>query len=299
MRRRQSILSIAFAASMLSGCLGSFGTPGEPTGTGTGTGTGSGSGTGTGTGTGTGSGDTGGGGGGGTAGGGGGGGGGGTTMPPAMQGSLAAKLDKATDTIRLNETKSYMLTLTPSGGLTGGVTLALDTPPAGVTAKFTPATVNVTDANPVTVQVDVTVAPDLATPTTSAAVAVKAVSGSINASASLGLTIPPELLITIAKGVAIGTAASPNTTAFSGVSTMNVKYAAGMKITWVNLDGINHEIHAQLTANALGVAHEGGPLMANSGNSYTQAITGPGTIKANDTHCHLHPQMIGPTINFQ
>ena len=155
MRRRLSLLSIAFAATLMGGCLGSFGAPGEPTGTGTGTGTGSGSGTQSG-------------------------GGDGNpaqptptptpdptpTMPPAQTGSFAAALDKATDTIRLNETKSYQLTLTPSGGLTGGVTLALDTPPAGVTAVFTPATVNITDANPVTVKVDVTVAPDLATPTT-------------------------------------------------------------------------------------------------------------------------------------
>ena len=38
MRRRHSILPIAFAASLLGGCLGSFGAPGEGTGTGTGTG---------------------------------------------------------------------------------------------------------------------------------------------------------------------------------------------------------------------------------------------------------------------
>jgi plastocyanin len=272
----------------MGGCLGSFGAPGEPTGTGTGTGTGSGGGTQSG-------------------------GGDGNpaqptptptpdptpTMPPAQTGSFAAALDKATDSIRLNETKSYQLTLTPSGGLTGGVTLALDNPPAGVTAVFTPATVNITDANPVTVKVDLTVAPDLATPTTSSPVAIKATSGTINASASLGLTIPAELLITIAKGVAIGSAASPNTTAFSGVSTMNVKYATGMKVTFVNMDTIAHEVHAQLTANTLGIAHEGGQLMANAGNSYTQTITGKGIIKANDLHCHLHPAMMGPTINFE
>jgi plastocyanin len=295
MRRRHSILTIAFAASLLSGCLGSFGSPGEGTGTSTGTGTGDGTGSGTGSGISTGNGAQ--------------GGGDGTPtpdptptpppMPPAVMGSFTAALDKSTDSIRLNETKSYQLTLTPANGLTGGVTLALDAPPAGVSAKFTPATVNITDANPVTVQVDLTVAPDLATPTTSAPVAIKATSGTINASASLGLTIPAELLITIAKGVAIGSAASPNQTAFGGVSTLNVKYATGMKITWINNDSINHEIHAQATANGLGVAHEGGPLMANGANVYTQTINGKGTINANDTHCHIHPAMIGPTINFQ
>jgi plastocyanin len=220
-------------------------------------------------------------------------------MPPAVMGSFTAALDKTTDTIRLNETKSYTLTLTPANGLTGGVTLALAAPPAGVSAVFTPATINIADANPVTVKVDVTVAPDQATPTTSGTVAIKASSGTITASASLGLTIPAELLISIAKGVAIGSAASPNTTAFSGVSTMTVKYATGMKVTFVNNDLINHEIHAQNSANALGIAHEGGPLMASQGNTYSQTISGPGTINANDLHCHIHPEMIGPKIIFQ
>jgi plastocyanin len=290
MRRIPSFLPIAFAASLLGGCLGSFGAPGEGTGTSTGSGSGTGSGDGTGSGTGTGNGVS---------------GGDGTptptptpTMPPAVQGSFTAALDKATDSIRLNETKSYTLTLTPANGLTGGITLALDNPPAGVTAVFTPATVNITDTNAVTVQVAMTVASD-ATSTTSAAVGVKATSGSINASASLGLTIPAELLIQIAKGVAIGTAAAPNTTAFGTSAQMNVKYVTGLKVTFVNNDIINHEIHAQGSANAAGIAHEGGPLMANVGNVYTQTITAPMLIKAGDWRCHIHSNMNGFNINIQ
>src|SRR3954470_22155227 len=98
MRRRHSILPIVFPATMMGGCLGSFGSPGEGTGTSTGTGTGDGTGAGTGSGDGTGNGamptpdptptPT------------------PTPMPPAQQGSFAAALDKATDSIRLNETKS-------------------------------------------------------------------------------------------------------------------------------------------------------------------------------------------------
>jgi plastocyanin len=292
MRRSYSILTIAFAASLLSGCLGSFGTPGEGTGTSTGTGTGTGSGSGTGAGDGSGNGAQ---------------GSGGSTgtpdptptpMPPAVQGSFTASLDKTTDSIRLNETKSYQLTLTPANGLTGGVTLALDNPPAGVSAKFTPATVNIADATPVKVQVDLTVAPG-ATSTTTAAVAIKAVSGAINSSATLGVTIPPELLIEIAQGVAIGTAASPNTTAFGTSAQMNVKYVPGLKVTFVNHDKINHEVHAGASANAAGIAHEGGPLMANGANSYTQTINGPALIKGSDWRCHIHSMMLGFDINIQ
>jgi len=288
MRRRHLILPIAFAA-MMGGCLGSFGSPGEGTGSQTGTGTGDGTGSGTGTGTGSGDGVA----------------GNPTptpdptpTMPPAEQGSMTAALDKATDSIRLNETKSYTLTLTPAGGLTGGVTLALDNPPAGVTAVFTPATVNITDTNPVTVQVALSVASD-ATSTTSSTVGIKAISGDINAAASLGLTIPAELLIQIAKGVAIGTAASPNSTAFGFSGTMNVKFVTGLKITFINNDAINHEIHAQGSANTAGIAHETGPLMANVGNVYTSTINAPILIKAGDWRCHIHSNMLGFNINIQ
>jgi plastocyanin len=293
MRRRNQILPLAFAASLLGGCLGSFGTPGggpEPTttapgstdtGSGNGAQTGGGDGTGTGTGTGT-----------------------PTptptpapTMPPATQGTLTSAFAKATDSIRLNETKGYIVTLTPGGGLTGGVTLALDNPPAGVSAKFTPDSVNITGSTPVTFQVDITVAATSAT-AASVPVAVKATSGSISSTAQIGVTIPNELVITIAKGVALGTAAAKNTTAFSGVATLDVKYSPGLKITWVNNDSINHEIHSQGTAVAVGIAHQGGQLLANAGNVYTQTVNTMADISANDTHCHLHPNMIGPKIHF-
>ena len=80
---------------------------------------------------------------------------------------------------------------------------------------------------------------------------------------------------------------------------MNVKYVQGLKVTFINNDIINHEIHAQLTANSAGIAHEGGPLMANGANSYTQTITGPTLIKSTDWRCHIHSNMLGFNINIQ
>ena len=122
-------------------------------------------------------------------------------MPPGDdRASLAAKLDKATDTIRLNETKSYTLTLTPAGGLTGGVTLALDNPPAGVTAKIHARRRSTSPTPPRSPSRSTSPSHPTATPTTSASVSVKAVSGSINASASLGVTVPAELLIHVRQG---------------------------------------------------------------------------------------------------
>jgi plastocyanin len=324
MRRSRPLLSYAFSASLfVGGCLGSFGAPGEgPTtpqvsphsgtssgagsssggsssGSGSsnvGSGSSSGSGTGTGGGTGGGSGN-----GGGSSGGSGGSGGsagsGGTmTGPPATSGALATTLSVQSDTLRLNETKAYTVTVTPSGGFNGLVTLALENPPAGVSAVFTPATFMAGGA-PMTTQLELSVASD-ATAAPSLPVSIKASSGAITSSASLTLAVPAELLITIAKGVQIGSSAVKNTTAFSNTSEMTVKYVPGLKVTFVNNDIINHEIHAQNTANMEGIQHEQGPLMANAANSYTQTISGPGDIQANDIHCHLHPNMIGPLIHI-
>lgn len=284
MRRRHNLLSIAFAASLAGGCLGSFGTPGEgqpaPTDPAPSSSTGGGD---------NGAASS----------------GGGMTpapapdptpMPPAQQGTLAASLDKTTDNIRLNETKSYMVTLTPSGGFTGGVTLSLDGAPAGVTAKFTPGVINFTDATPATAKLDVSVASDMATPATSVSLTVKAVSGDISASANLGVTIPAELLIAIPNGVDIGTAAAPNKDAFGTYGLPVIQVAAGTKVTWVNNDTINHEIHSD---GSLGIAHEGGELLANQGNSYTQTFqlpAGATTPQVFTYRCHKHPNMLGQII---
>jgi plastocyanin len=283
MRRRHHILPIAFAASLLGGCLGSFGAPaggGQSQDPGSMTGTG-----------------------GDTTGGGGSTGGGDPTptpdptpMPPAQTGTMAAALDKTTDTIRLNETKSYTLTITPAGGLTGGVTLTLDGAPAGVTYKFTPGTINITDATAVTAKLDVIVASNMATPAQAVPLNIKAASGSISATATLGVNIPAELLVEIPSGVAIGTAASPNKAAFGTYGLPVIQVAAGTKVTWVNRDGINHEIHSD---GNLGIAHETGPLMANGGNTYSQTFKLPAGTTTPQTYsyrCHIHPNMLGQII---
>jgi plastocyanin len=294
MRRRQTILSVAFAASLAGGCLGSAPTsdpqPSSPSPSTPSNGNGASSSPGTGS-TGTPS--------------------GGTpsptptptptpdptptptptpTGPPATAGSLAVALDKSSDTIRLNETKTYTATLTPSGGFNGDVVLALDGAPAGITAVFTPAQLMVSGTTPATVQVAVKVASDMATPAASVPLSIKASSGSISNAAALGVMVPAELLVQIPKGVNIGTAAAPNQTAFGTFGMPVIQVAAGTKVTWVNGDAINHEIHSDGT---LGIAHEPGPLMANGANSYTQTFKSTGTYAY---RCHIHPNMKGEII---
>jgi hypothetical protein len=191
------------------------------------------------------------------------------------------------------------VTVTPSADFSGGgVTLGVDgLPAAGVTATFTPAQLTMA-SSPQTIKLDLHVASDAAV-APSLALSIKASSGAISGATPLALTIPAELLITVAKGVQIGSSANPDLTAWGGTSSLTVKFVPGLKVTFENLDTINHQVHAQNSANLAGIAHEGGPLMANGANVYTQTIKGPATIKANDIHCHIHPNMIGPTINIQ
>jgi plastocyanin len=212
------------------------------------------------------------------------------TGPPATQGSIAVALDKSTDTIRLNESKTYTVTLTPSGGFSGDVVLSLEGAPAGITATFTPAQLMVSGTTPATAQVAVKVASDMATPAASVPLSVKGTSGTISNSAALGMQVPAELLVQIPKGVSIGTAAAPNMTAFGAYGMPVLEVAAGTKVTWVNTDTINHEIHSD---GSLGIAHEGGPLMANSANAYTQTFKTAGTFSY---RCHIHPNMKGEII---
>ena len=67
------------------------------------------------------------------------------------------------------------------------------------------------------------------------------------AATHLALSIQAELLVSIPKGVDIGSNANPNLTAF-GAQTINTLFVApGTKVTFVNDDAINHEIHSDGT----------------------------------------------------
>jgi plastocyanin len=198
-------------------------------------------------------------------------------------------LDKTTDTVRLNESHSYTATITPSNGFSGSVTLSLEGAPAGVTATFDPAAVMVSTA-PVTVAVTVAVASDMAVPASSVPLSIKGTSGAITSAAALGVMIPAELFVQIPKGVNIGTAAAPNKTAFGTFGMPVIEVAAGTKVTWVNNDIIDHEVHSDGT---LGIAHESGPLKANGANTYTQTFSKAGTFSY---RCHIHPNMMAQIV---
>lgn len=194
-------------------------------------------------------------------------------------GTSTIALSESTGTLRLNESKTVTITITPNGA-TGTGTLALANAPAGVTAVFTPATVTLAGA-PVTATMTITTAGDM-TAANSVATRVQLAVGGTTSTSTFGVTVLPELVVTISKGVAL----TNNLTAF-GAAMIPVKLVApGTKVTFVNNDGVEHRIHADGTG---GIAHAPNNMAANGG-SYTQTINAAGDISF---YCHIHPGMKG------
>jgi hypothetical protein len=119
---------------------------------------------------------------------------------------------------------------------------------------------------------------------------VTATSGSISTSAPLTLDLLQEVLITIPKGVPLGTAQAPNNSAFGAVSTQILFVNPGTKVTFINMDTRNHEIHAN--NNPTGLQHQPGQLQANGANTYSQILKA-GTV---NFRCHIHPNMLGQIV---
>jgi plastocyanin len=207
--------------------------------------------------------------------------------PPASSGSLALMTGSTSFALRMNEKVTADLTVVPSGSFSGVVTYAASNLPPGVTATFDPPGGML--SSPATVKLTLSSASD-AQPVAGKALSVQATSGAISATLPLTLDLKAELLVTIPKGVDIGTMAAPNLTAFGAQSIPTLFVAPGTKVTFVNADTINHEIHSDGT---LGVAHEGGQLMAGGANSYTQTFSGTGTLQF---RCHIHPNMLGQIV---
>jgi plastocyanin len=209
--------------------------------------------------------------------------------PPSPTGSITLSLASSSETVRLNESKTLQLMVTPAGGFDGMVQFTLDNPPAGLTGTFNPPGMMMSGIAAQPVQLTLQVPSDFQ-PSNSVALSIKAASGTITASAPLTLDVPPELLVAIPANVDIGTSANPNLMAFGAQSIPTIFISPGTKVTFVNNDSINHEIHSDGT---LGIQHEGGPLQANGANTYTQTFNGTGTF---DFRCHIHPNMKGEIV---
>jgi plastocyanin len=207
--------------------------------------------------------------------------------PPAAQGKIDLMMSSTSESIRLNETLTYDVMVLPSQGFNGSVVYSVEGLPTGVTATFDPPGGMISTAT--TTKLTLKSAGD-AVPATGKALTLKATSGTIIGQLAVTLDIKAELLVTIPKGVDIGTSAAPNLVAFGAQSIPTVFVAPGTKVTFVNADSINHQIHSD---GGQGIAHEGGPLQANAANTYTQTFNAAGTF---NFRCHLHPNMKGQIV---
>ena len=208
--------------------------------------------------------------------------------PPSNTGSLALSVPGTSLTLHLNEAKSVKLTVTPKNGFAGTATFAVAGLPVGVTASFTPASVMLTTA-----AVDVTMTLRAASDLFGALgqpLTLTTTSGTITSSTPLTLDLLQEVLILIAPGVNLGTSAAPNTAAFGAVTTNVMFVNPGTKVTFINMDSRNHEIHAN--TNTVGLKHEPGTLLPNGANAYSQILT-RGTVSF---RCHIHPNMLGQIV---
>jgi plastocyanin len=210
--------------------------------------------------------------------------------PPSPVGTLDVALANSgtqTQKIRLNEARDLDVLVTPGNGFSGMVMFSAAGLPPGVTATFTPPGAMM--ATPMSTTLTISVASDFM-PQSNMPVTITATSGAISGQTALTLNVPAELLVVIPKNVNIGTSTNPNRSAFGAPSIPVYQVAPGTKVTFLNADSINHEVHSDGT---LGIQHEGGPLQANGANTYTQTFNGTGTF---DFNCHIHPSMKGQIV---
>lgn len=208
----------------------------------------------------------------------------GHSTPVVLPGELQLGLSASQLTLRLNESKSVKLTLTPSDGFSGDVALSIAGLPAGVTATFDPPHPAITAA-PVEVTLSLSARPDMIAPP-AMPLSVVASSNGRSSKAPLMLDLVDEVLIIIAQGV---DTSSVNETAFGGTAQTSVVYVApGTKVTFLNLDTVDHEIHPD--DSSTGLQHEPGPMHPNE--TYSQVLTqGSVTFR-----CHIHPNMVGKLV---
>lgn len=200
--------------------------------------------------------------------------------------TLGIAVSEVAPAIKLKDAGDVTLTLTPSEPLPGEVALSVEGLPEGVMATFDPPTATLSGKT--TVRLSLRSRSD-ATPGP-ANLSVKAVVGSLSVTAPVRLTVQPELVMRIAKGVNLGNGGTPNLTAFGDAITQVIMVPAGTKVTFFNDDAIAHRIHGN---GNLGFSHQNDDLQPNAANSYTVTLTGTGTI---DFNCHIHSGMRGRIV---
>jgi len=115
-----------------------------------------------------------------------------TVAPAAGAGNFSINVTPATQTILPGATGAYTVTVTPSNNFTGTVNLSLAGLPAGATASFNPASVQITDAS--ARSSTLTVTPGAFAPVGNFTLTVTGASGSLQHTATATLVTGPTML---------------------------------------------------------------------------------------------------------
>jgi hypothetical protein len=134
---------------------------------------------------------------------------------PAKPG-LTLQVAPASQSIPRGQVATYTVTITPTGGFTGSLTLAATGLPSATSANFTPGRVTIASG---AANSTLTVATTAATPIGSSAVTITGVSGKINGSVVAGLTVSKPIVSTIAlAGVPGSVSVLPGSAAAYGLT---------------------------------------------------------------------------------
>ena len=181
-----------------------------------------------------------------------------TPPPPTSAGEstgmVGAALTNATPLVDLGASLEDTVTITSKDGFTGSVALAAEGLPSGVTATFTPASVDLTATAPATAKIKYTVDAMAALSTSPVAITVKATSGTQSATANANFKVNPQITMMIPLNMGALQAASPGTTfsdkwggAAFGATPTPFKIPAGMtgvNVQFYNADSVQHVVHA-------------------------------------------------------
>lgn len=185
----------------------------------------------------------------------------------------------------LGETKTFTVEVSSKSGFTGTVTLTPPDVPPSWDVSFDRTALDVPANGRATATLTVHIPTDAEAAAVMLHVAASGAPGTRQTD-DADLLVKPELVIRIPTD-----AKNNPDVAFGG--EQRVRFVSpGTKITWVNDDDENHQIHAG--NDAQGFPHE--PNEMQPGASYTVTITEAGEF---DYGCHLHGQMQGRLVVMQ
>ncbi len=193
------------------------------------------------------------------------------TSTPSSQGTFDVSLDKASAGVDLMASEKVTLTLTPSGGFAGMVTLAAAGLPADVAVTFDRTSIDLS-AGPAMVLATITAA-SRALPSTASLSFTASAAARPSVTKSLALTVNARITVTITEA-----AITPSPVTLTlGSSPIAVRVH--------NADNVSHQIHADDAQR--GFAH-GNDIDPGADEADTQAGA-PRTVKAKGTYdYYLH-----------